>query len=65
MSVVEKSSNNDCLSNYLEIHLRRVSGLCYLNLATMAVEYMVKLKFQNKVHILNILVPINVISNCK
>ena len=55
MSVVEKSSKNDCLSNYLEIQLRRVSGLCYLNVATIAVEYIVKRKFQNKVHILNIL----------
>ena len=44
MSVVEKSSKIDCLSNQLEIQLRRVSGLCYLNLATIAVEYIVKLK---------------------
>ena len=66
MSLVEKSSKNSCLSDELEIQLRGVLGLCYLNLSTIEVEYIiVKRKFQNKVHILNILFPISVISNSK
>ena len=52
MSLVEKSSKNSCLSDELEIQLRGVLGLCYLNLSTIEVEnIIVKRKFQNKVHI--------------
>ena len=68
MSLVEKSSKNNCLSDELEIQIRGVLGLglCYLNLSTIEVEYIiVKRKFQNKVHTLDILFPISVISNSK